>query len=75
MMDPYRNLADAVVMQAAKDYRKSVMTIKRSPTAWSAGHLKKDVERFFLSAWFQELTDLDGAYILEQLRKEAGNDC
>ena len=75
MTDPYRSLANAVVTQAAADYRKSVATIKRSPAAWSAGRLKKEVERFFFFFWFQELTDLDGAYILDQLRKEAGNDC
>ena len=75
MTDPYRKLADAIVMQAVKDYRYCVRTLQRSPTAWSAKHMKKDVERFLLSDWFKDLTELDGAYILEKLRKEAGDDC
>ena len=75
MRDPYEELADAIVMQAAKDYRYCVKTLRRSPTAWSARHLKKDVERFFLSVWFRDLTEASGAYILEKLRKEEGDDC
>ena len=34
----------------------------------------RDVEKFFRSWWFAQLTDLDGELLLERLRKESEND-
>lgn len=31
MTDPYENLANAIVLQAVKDYRDSLKRLKRSP--------------------------------------------
>jgi len=30
----------------------------------------RDLERFFCSKWFSELSDLDGKYLLERLKEE-----
>ena len=70
----YEDLAGAIVLQAAKDYRMALEGLKRHPSNYKMQYLKKDVERFFLSSWFVELTDLDGRMLMEQLRKEAGFD-
>lgn len=32
--------------------------------------MKKDCERFFLSNWFEILTDIDGVWLLDKLREE-----
>lgn len=34
--------------------------------------LIKDTEEFFLSSWFSELTDLDGRWLLEKIRRMEG---
>ena len=68
--DGYRNLADAIIMQAAHDYRRSVQQLIRKPYSAMALHDKQDVEAFFLGDWFQVLSDLDGQELLQRL--EAG---
>lgn len=35
--------------------------------------LVEDTEEFFLSDWFSDLTDLNGAWLLEELRKMEGD--
>ena len=58
-MDPYQELANAIIMQAVKDYR---MTEDESDLA--------ELERFFRSAWFGVLTKLDPDVLITGLRKE-----
>ena len=58
-MDPYDNLANAVILQAVKDYR---LTDDKQ-------ELQK-IERFFSSGWFGVLTKVDPEYLITQLRKE-----
>ena len=72
--NPYEDLAGAIILQAVKDYRMALEGLKRHPSNYKMQYLKKDVERFFLSSWFVELTDLDGRMLMEQLRKEADFD-
>ena len=61
-IDPYQNLANAIVLQAAQDYRHFVE---------SKGKCGKDCEWFFKSEWFQSLTDLDGEYLLNEIKKRS----
>ena len=68
--DGYRNLANAIITQAAHDYRRSVQQLIRKPYSVMALHDKQDVEAFFQSDWFQVLCDLDGQELLQKL--EAG---
>lgn len=62
-MTPYENLANAVIMQAVRDYRKC-----QNPG------ILQELEQFFLSDWFMMLTKVDGTMILERLRKEKRHD-
>jgi len=58
-MDPYQNLADAIVLHAVADYRLTNDTREL-----------EDLERFFRSDWFSMLTKLDPQYLISELRKE-----
>ena len=59
MDTPYENLANAIILQAVKDYRlhddeKELVSI----------------ERFFRSGWFNTLTSIDPEMLIAKLRKE-----
>ena len=59
MDTPYENLANAIVLQAVKDYRlhddeKELVSI----------------ERFFRSGWFSTLTSINPEMLISKLRKE-----
>ena len=59
-MTPYERLANAIIIQAVKDYRHT-----RNPAD------RVELERFFRSEWFSVLSKLDGEVLLAQLQKEA----
>ena len=63
-MDPYENLAQAIILQAVKDYRLT-----------DDEHELAEIERFFRSGWFGVLSKVDPEYLIRQLRKEKRNDC
>lgn len=69
--DPYEDLANAIVIQAAKDYRGANAVLRRKPGSYAAKAMKLDVERFFASPWFGELTNLDPHILLSRLQEEA----
>ena len=74
MNGPYEELAGAIVMQAVKDWRRAVKTLKKKPRKESAKQMKEECERFFRSQWFEDLTDVDGSFRLRKLKQEAGTD-
>lgn len=70
MIDPYEKLANAIIMQAVKDYRAAKKKLKKQPTNKDAELMVLDTEKFFRSDWFTALTDVDGAVILRKLQEE-----
>ena len=58
-MDPYQNLADAIVLQAVADYRLT-----------NDSREMEDLERFFRSEWFGMLTNIDPEYLINNLKTE-----
>jgi len=58
-MNPWQELANAVVLQAVEDFRMS-----EDPQDLEA------LEQFFRSPWFGALTSLDPEYLITELRKE-----
>ena len=58
-MKPYENLANAIILQAVKDYRLS-----------DDERELKEIERFFRSGWFGVLSKVDPEYLIKKLRKE-----
>lgn len=70
MVNPYENLAQAIVMQAVKDYKKARHKLRTHPKSIAAGRDVVECERFFTSDWFMELSGLDGRVILDKLKQE-----
>ncbi len=73
-MEGYQELANAVVMQAVKDWRSAVRVLKKRPRHEKAKAMKAECERFFKSSWFAALTDVDGKMILRKLKREENID-
>lgn len=59
MNDPYEDLAQAIILQAVKDYR---LHDDEKELA--------SIERFFRSDWFGVLTSVDPELLIARLRKE-----
>ena len=70
MITPYETLANAIVMQAVKDYRQAKRSLRRHPRNAMAQSVISDCEKFFLSPWFEALTDARGEFILMKLQQE-----
>ncbi len=58
-MNPYEELANAIVLQAVKDYR---LHDDEQELA--------SIERFFRSGWFNTRTSIDPEMLIAKLRKE-----
>jgi hypothetical protein len=70
MTTPHENLANAIILQAVKDYREALRDLSVNPDYPPALHTALEVEQFFHSDWFSELTDLNGTAIVKKLKKE-----
>ena len=71
MDDNFENLANAIVLQAVKDYREAIKKLKKNPESKEAEGAKIGVELFFRSTWYELLTDVDPEMLLERLQGEA----
>ena len=113
MVNPYEGLANGIIEQAVKDYRRAVKYLKKHPrtdeleadVAAQLAEKKKrreeraklnlpkvrekkskeerlldnirnnervvaETEKFFQSEWFSRLTEINGEWLLERLKKE-----
>lgn len=74
-LDCYENLANAIVLQAVKDYKKSLHQLENNPRNRDAIHEKVRLEKFFRSQWYGVLTNLDPerlmAGVKERVQHEA----
>ena len=61
-MDPYENLANAIILRAVEDYR---LTDNEKEL--------EEIEAFFRCDWFAILTRLDPDLLIKKLRKEKRN--
>ena len=66
----YTNLANAIILAAAKDHRRALRRLKKYPWDKDAESVRKDCERFFRSGWFGVLSKVDPEYLIRNLRKE-----
>jgi len=69
-IDPYETLANAVVLQAIKDWREATAKLFRGRKNINAQVLKDECERFFTSSYFNTFTELDGNVLLIRLKQE-----
>lgn len=70
MTEPYQNLANAIIVMAVKDYREALEKLKKRPSYGPAKDMKNEVERFFHSDWYRELTSVDGNVLIKKLQAE-----
>lgn len=70
MQKCYENLANAIVLQAVKDYRAALKQLGKNPDNKDAGSDAREIERFFRSQWYSELTSVDGEFLICKLREE-----
>lgn len=68
-MTPYQELANAIIEQAAKDYRTALAYHFRHPENSKYQQNVCEIERFFRSDWYDALTDLDGEYLIREIRR------
>lgn len=66
--EPCENTANAIVAQAATDYRNALNGIGYDP--FPADKVIEECEKFFRSIWCQMLTKVPGEYLIERLKKE-----
>lgn len=69
-MNPYKELANAIIVQAVKDYRDAAERLRYTPDDKSTQHDKRSIEKFFRSNWFSILSDLNGELLLKKLKEE-----
>ena len=69
-MDPYEKLANAIILQAVKDYRDALKKLVRGRKNTSAEDTKRECERFFRSQWYSALTSVDGEMLIRKLNEE-----
>ena len=69
-MMSYEILANAIIEQAAKDYRWARAALAKDAENVAATAMRSDTERFFYSVWFGQLTSINGEWLLQQLEGE-----
>ena len=67
-MDPYERLANAIIIQAIKDYRSLPGTAETKLE-------KQEIIDWLLHGYFSSITDLDPVAVVEQLQKEDRKKC
>ena len=67
--EPFINLANAIVIQAAKDYRRTLRRLKCNPKNIDAQIDKYALEKFFRSEWYGLLTDVSADYVLKMIAR------
>lgn len=64
IMTGYNLLANAIVIQAVRDYKR----LYRGKSFRNDMHGIDSLEKFFRSAWYKELTDVDGEFLMDAVK-------
>lgn len=68
----YENLANAIILQAVRDYRTALKCLKMNPQNKNAQHDRTEIERFVRSQWYSTLTSVDSEMLIHSLCEEVG---
>ena len=66
----YANLANAIILQAVKDFKPAYRSLIRNPNNRQAQDKVREITKFFSSQYFELLTDLDGPALLHRIMRE-----
>lgn len=66
----WKNLANAIILQAVKDFKPAYRRLKRHPNDKVAQSQVRELTKFFCSDYFATLTDLDGPVLLNRVMRE-----
>ena len=66
-LDPYQELANAIIVSASKDYMRAYKKYLR--TGIDYDKVMKE-ERFFFTDWFNILSDANPDYLVSAIRKK-----
>ena len=69
-MNPFENLTNAIILQAVKDYRKTLSRCCRHPEKLNYREEKVALEQFFRSGWFSFLTNIEPEMLIRKLGEE-----
>lgn len=66
----YENLANAIVLQAFKDYKRALWRLSQNPYDSIAAGNKKKLDRFFDSNWYRLLTDVNADILVGEAKRQ-----
>ena len=67
-IEPYQELANAIVVQAARDYLLILRLLKHHPVDSEAWRKAREYESFFYSDWYSTMTNVDPEYLISRLK-------
>ena len=67
-MTGWQALANAIIIQAVKDYKAALKKLRKNTDNKQARKTRTECERFFQSGWYEMLTDLDPERLLRCVR-------
>lgn len=71
----YEELANAIVLQACKDYKSAYRRyLRRYGRADRTDPQMAELEKFFRSDWYKTLTSVDGEYLMKRLQDEVAEE-
>lgn len=68
VLDVHEDLAIAIIVRAANDYRKVRDKLLKDPFNVRLLVERAEIEQFFHSQWYEFLTTVDGTMILRRLQ-------
>ena len=67
--DGWNNLANAIILQAVKDFKPAFRRLRKHPNDKMAQNQVRELTKFFCSDWFGVLTGLDGPALLNRIMR------
>ena len=71
----YNRLANAIIAQAAEDYRRVLHNRRYPPEKEETGFNETELKTFFHSQWLEFLGDWDGDTIMSIVERRFENEC
>lgn len=67
----YENLANAIILQAVKDFRRDIKAVKHGGRNKERAIVEmREIVEFIKSPWFRILTNLEPKILLKKLQEE-----